>query len=392
MKILFDHQIFEYQKFGGISRYFFELLHCFQENKIAEWELPIQYSNNEYLLHLQGIGQISPIPVERDPYTDFLFGYNFKGKDKIYRIANLIAPLKPPVNFSQANKDLVIEKLKKGDFDVFHPTYYDSYFIDFIGNKPFVITVYDLIHEIFPEYSLGDVNIKSDVLFKRANKIIAISESTKKDLINVLGINENKIVVNHLASSLGTFVSLEPNKLLNIIPTKFLLFVGNRTIYKNFYFFAQLFAAISKDYNDLYLVCTGKDFDAEEIGFLERIGIKEKVRHFYVNDNELSYLYKNAFAFVFPSLYEGFGIPILEAFSFGCPVLASASSSITEVGGDAVLYFNPKNAESMVDALKLILEDENYRNDLISKGYNQLSKFSWLKTTEATLAIYNDII
>ena len=390
MKILFDHQIFELQKFGGISRYFFELLNHYSKTHTVQWELPIRYSDNEYLTALEKLSPVYPKPG--DPFEQFLPNIAFKGKRKLYEYTKGF--LKPNVDFSYAetNKQLVIEKLKKGDFDVFHPTYYDPYFLEFIGTKPYVLTVYDLIHEVFPEYSLGDTNLKNKELLANASKIIAISESTKRDLINILGIDENKIEITYLANSLKANSSAAEPNFTPPLPNKYILFVGNRSLYKNFYFFAQIFASIKNEFPDFEIVCTGSKFTDKEEIFLEKLGIKHRVKQYYVNDNELCRLYSKAHAFIYPSLYEGFGIPVLEAFSMLCPVLASSSSSLIEVGGDAAIYFDPKNAKSLSSALRLIMDDGLLRTTLIEKGQKQLAKFSWPKTASLTMEIYKSII
>ena len=173
-----------------------------------------------------------------------------------------------------------------------------------------------------------------------------------------------------------------------MIPKKYLLYVGGRWDYKNFLFFTQMVSSLIKDHPDLNVVCTGSPFNASENYLLNKLGIKHLFHNAFVSDEELSYLYKNALAFVFPSMYEGFGLPILEAFSCGCPVLASNSSSLTEVGGDAAIYFEPKNPGSMLNALKTIVTSPQLRLEKIEKGYKQLEKFSWQNTAALTKRTY----
>jgi glycosyltransferase involved in cell wall biosynthesis len=111
-----------------------------------------------------------------------------------------------------------------------------------------------------------------------------------------------------------------------------------------------------------------------------------------VSDEDLPGFYKNALCFCLPSLYEGFGLPILEAMQYGCPVATSNVSSLPEAGGDAVVYFDPENVEDITKALHSLVNDEELRNKLVKKGYEQIKKFSWEKTARETLRILEDVV
>jgi glycosyltransferase involved in cell wall biosynthesis len=144
---------------------------------------------------------------------------------------------------------------------------------------------------------------------------------------------------------------------------------------------------------NLKVFCAGgNDFNEREIYFFKKLNIFDFVKQKNVNDRELIYLYKNAEVFIFPSLYEGFGIPILEAFACGCPVILSRSSSFPEVGEDAVEYFNLNDEKSLLTSIKNILNNFNYREDLIKRGYKQLKKFSWDYTVKKTIKVYEDVL
>lgn len=392
MKILFDHQIFEMQKYGGISRYFFELIKTFDKNGDVNWELPIRFSRNEYLKNISKFRDtLLPKSEIKDEKDKFLWGMKFKGKGILFRIKKRISPGIIIDKESELNKSAVIEKLQKGNYDIFHPTYYDEYFLNYIGDKPFVLTVYDLIHQIFPEFGMYETRDKNKNLLQKAKKIIAISESTKRDLVSIFDIDERKIAVTHLAHFIQENNTVSDD-FKNKLPLKYILFVGHREAYKNFLFFAQLFGSLSEKQKDLYVVCTGSPFNSGEHYFFNKLGIEDKMFHTVVNDNELAYLYKNAIAFIFPSMYEGFGLPVLEAFSCGCPVLVSSSSSLLEIGEDAVIYFEPKNPASMLHALTEVLNNSDLRSEKIAKGYQQLQKFSWNKTATETRQIYSQIL
>jgi len=367
MKVLYDHQIFTSQIYGGISRYFFELIKNFKNDNEIRYELSLKYSNNCYLKKLNNL-----------PYKTFLGKYSFRGK---HRLLNIL------------NKRVSKKYISKGDYNIFHPTYYDPYFVDYIGNKPFVLTIHDMIHEIFPEIFLpkDKASERKKLLAQKATKIIAISENTKRDIIKFLGIDENKIEVIYLGNS---FNINKDDKPINIMtPKKYILFVGGRRGYKNFELFIKAISTLLNDDVKLNVVCAGgAKFNDMEIEKLKNSKIKDKVYYYSGSDSVLAYLYQKAVAFVFPSLYEGFGIPILEAFSCGCPVIASNTSSLPEVAGDAAMYFDPTNKLSISSSIQKVIYDNNLKNQLIYKGYQRVKEFTWEKTAKKTKILYEDIL
>jgi glycosyltransferase involved in cell wall biosynthesis len=172
------------------------------------------------------------------------------------------------------------------------------------------------------------------------------------------------------------------------------LFVGNRGIYKNFTFFIKSISPLLFEEKDLYLVCAGGgDFSYDEIHLFDDLKIKGKVLHYPItHDSTLSQLYQKAALFAFPSLYEGFGIPVLEAFSCGCPVAVSNSSSLPEVGGEAVKYFDPNNLESIQKVVDEIVHNNSLQDTLRSRGYQRLKLFSWEKTAQNTKKVYDNLL
>lgn len=366
MKILYDYQAFTLQKYGGISRYFYELMSEFDKMKNIETITSLVVSNNHYISDKKFVNYFELFPSKQ-----------FRGKQRVF---NLI------------NKPNTIFKLKQQTFDVFHPTYYDPYFLNYLGNKPFVLTVYDMIHEKFSDmFSVNDKTTEQKrLLVEKATKIIAISESTKKDLIELFGTDESKIKVVYLGNSMFPKPDI---KLSFDIPKKYLLFVGGRGSYKNFERFIKSISDILKQDKELFVLCTGGGkFGSSENQLFTELGISNQVLQYNLDDNSLAYFYKNALAFIFPSLYEGFGIPVLESFSCGCPLLCSNVSSLPEVAGEAACYFDPYSEKSMIHAVLKVLEDANFREDLINKGYEQLKKFSWKQTAGETKKIYESIL
>lgn len=197
MKILFDHQIFTIQSYGGISRYFTQII----LNLPNDWsyEIPVRYSDNEYLRKLSLISGHRKAYLAIDQLVPEL---DLTKKSILARFIRKINRVKYIESYN-FNKNLTIKLLKKQDFDVFHPTYYDDYFLDFLGNKPFVLTIHDMIHELYPEmFNDQRITAKKAILAKKANHIIAVSENTKKDIVEILGIPDRKITVIHHAMNL----------------------------------------------------------------------------------------------------------------------------------------------------------------------------------------------
>ena len=391
MKILYDDNVFSWQKFGGISRYFVELM--LHSKNFFDWKLSAKFSNNEYLNERPEFSNIRKSPLD----SLFFENWKFRGKGMLKKAINQICDI-GPLYPDRENKNYSKELIVKGEYNVFHPTYYDDYFIDIIPNKPFVLTVHDMIHEIFAEYFPKDretVGRKAN-LIKHASHIIAISESTKRDIIKYFDIPESNISVIYHGASFGLGGPekdfCDPILLQKLkLPRKYILFTGSRTGYKNFDYFILSITEIMLANNDLYLVCTGRPFTSDEKKFLNKQGFSMRVRIYSASDAELFVIYSHALCFIFPSLYEGFGLPILEAFSAGCPVILNNASSLPEIGGDAALYFDIKQPESLSMQLKRMLNNSDLRSELTSKGHSRLKQFSWEKTTSLTAEVYRKV-
>jgi len=249
-----------------------------------------------------------------------------------------------------------------------------------------------MIHEKFaskyPE--LGNnkkiFNQKKELIYK-APKVIAISESTRNDLVEIYGVDANKIDVIYLGSSFNA--NSESNQ--PILSKPYILFVGSRSGYKNFSFCVEALHENLKN-NDISFVCAGGGgFNHDEIDLINHLGLNDLVIQYSITDQILANLYKYSIAFVFPSLYEGFGIPVLEAFACNTPCLLSNGGSLPEVGGEAAVYFDPLNADSINNSINLILDDKNLRNGLINSGNQRLNIFSWKNTYDKTIKFYNTL-
>jgi glycosyltransferase involved in cell wall biosynthesis len=366
MRILFDDQIFSMQKFGGISRYFVELITRLNQTPGVKAELPLLYSDNQHSIEKR-------LALINKPLRD----YNLPGKFRLHEML---------VSLTGKN---VNRHIASGKYDIFHPTYYSSAFLSRMPKgKPFVLTVYDLTHEkIFPDYK-NDVAADKKQLLEKANAIIAISENTKKDIIEVYKIPEEKITAIHLSTS----VTKDDFEVVKDLPERYILFVGSRGGYKSFTFFVESIMDLLQQDDSLKIVCAGGGvFIDKEIQFMKEKNIESKILNVPVNDRRLSYLYQKALLFVFPSLYEGFGIPVLEAFACGCPCVLCNTSSLPEVGGEAADYFTPGSQQSLFKTVEDLLEDETKRQELVFKGMQRVKQFSWDKMTEETMTVYKSV-
>ncbi|MFN8356518.1 MAG: glycosyltransferase family 1 protein [Spirosomataceae bacterium] len=370
MKVLYDHQSFTGLKYGGVARYYYELMNVFSKRKDVEFELALQYSNNDY---------INGAAFSR--HRNFSTFFNQLTTAKVMSLVNRLNSLR---------------LIRQGGFDIFHPTYYHKYFLDHIGDKPFVLTFHDSTnekyHHLYPSLG-GDLHDLKQQLLNRAHKVIAVSEATKADMLHYFDVDESKVEVIYHGSA---FTNIIPNGAATKlkIPERYLLYVGNRSDFKNFPFFLGAIQPLLKKDNDLFLICAGgKRFTREEKQLLSDLSLTEKViYHDIPNDEVLYVLYQKAIAFIFPSLNEGFGIPILEAFSAGCPVALSDASSFPEVAQQAGIYFDPKEADSILATVEKLVEDESLRIKLIEQGYSRLQHFSTEKTAQQTLEVYRQAI
>ena len=366
MKIIYDHQIFHSQKYGGISRYFYELYKEFNKESFKDItaEIYILSTENYYLKNSSFKNKINPTIPYFNKYTKRLSKY---------------------INLFYSNFTL-----KKRDYDIFHPTYYNKYFLKSIGDKPFVLTIHDMIHEIYAGkyFDQNDSTIiQKRILAKKANKIIAISKNTKSDIIKFYDIPEEKIKVIYHGYSNIAKENYKP-----LISNQYILYVGSRNGYKNFKLFLKSISDILLKNEQLILFCAGGGkFNESELDLINKLNINNSIIQKNVSDKELASLYSNAKAFIYPSLYEGFGIPILEAFNFGCPAIISDKSSFPEVAGEAVEYFNPTELNSIKNSIEKVVFNEYIRSEMIQKGYERLKKFNWKKTALETLKIYKNL-
>lgn len=321
-------------------------------------------------------------------------------------IENLIASLKkyyPKHEYIFFTQGDTVSK----DVDIVHRPYFEPFFITmpFFKRHKTIVTIHDLIPLVFPQYFPSGVRGKikweiQKVLLRQADAIITDSMCSKKDIVKHTGIAEEKIHIVYLAAT-DEFRVMKSTSLLGRmrikynLPHKFALYVGDVTWNKNL---PRLLEAVTKI--DVPLVMVGKalinkNFDRKNPWNQDLVNVQELahddkriIRLGFVPTDELVILYNLATIFVMPSLYEGFGLPILEAMSCGCPVVTTRRGSIPEIAGEAVMYSEADSSDDIARSIYAVFQNEKVQRDLSKRGPMQAQKFTWRKTVEGTMRVY----
>lgn len=365
ISVLYDYQVLAFQKRGGISRYFYELY----RNFTGKYEDELQVKISAY------------------------FSCNYYFEDVLKRADIVPKYIGKWINMLVVLKDIYEGAICGKQYDVIHPTYYFPEYLKYIPKfirekSKLIITVYDLIHELY--YPVSEETRKRELIMQAADGIIAISENTKQDILRIYPtVSADKIEVIHLGNSMKV-----PKCRSNVrFPEKYILMVGNRGEYKNGRILYKAFSLVREEIEDVCLLCIGGgDFDEEEKGMLRSLQIDNVTFQMSLSDEELYYAYKNALCFVFPSMYEGFGLPIIEAFFCQCPVILSNASCFPEIAQDAALYFEPKDYEGLAKKIVHLINDRLLSEQLIQRANMRLEDFSWDKTVEKTYKFYQRIV
>lgn len=382
MRILYDDQGFV-EHHGGVSRYFTEIMKRLPDG--FEYVLPLISTSNEYLHNAP-----FNLPLHKQDVYDFIrdwcHGRSFPGVSRVYRFYARLMPQRFPSG-ELANVRKVRKALKEGDFDVFHPTGPHWIRDDWkmvVGKKPIVVTVHDLIPELL--YGSKRTMACRRQVLKAASHVIAVSESTKRDVIRLYGIPKEKIsVIYHGYLPIDTTIPLRDQP-----HDPYVVYVGKRNGYKNFRFLVEAIASLLKN-KDLMLFCTGSEFSLDERSFFDSLGVSHRIVQRFVLDEEMPALFKNAVAFVYPSIFEGFGMPILDAFSSGCPVILSRTSCFPEVADDAALYFEKGDAATLCNHVEALMHDDDLRQSMIQRGHDRVKMFSWEKSVSESARVYADL-
>ncbi len=351
------------QKRVGISEYAYQLILEFSKLK----------TDHEFIIYLKDR------PLSDMPTPSANFTYKLVGPRKMW---------------TQFGLPLSLYFGKKPDI-FFSPTHYAPR----LSPVPTAISIMDLSYIYFPELfnkkDLYQLQNWSKYSIKNAAAIFTISNSSRNDIIKEYAVDSGKIHPTYLGIKNNESIknySMEDLRKKFGIESDYILFVGTLQPRKNIVKLIEAFSKLKN--NKLNLIIVGKKGwqYADILSAPAKYGVGEKVKFLdFVADEDLPSLYKNALCFALPSLYEGFGLPVLEAMKYGCPVVASNVSSLPEAGGDAALYFDPNNPLDIANTLQKVIDSSSLREEMIKKGYNQIKKFSWEKTAKETLSVLESI-
>lgn len=272
--------------------------------------------------------------------------------------------------------------------------------IPFFSPVPVVVTIHDVIPHVFPHQYLTNIlerlyyETALRISIKRSKKIITISEFSRQELITHYGVKPDKIATILLAYNrsfrkINDVALLKPVREKYKLNEKYLLAIGGSEYRKNM---QRLINVYQRYFSSAYklVVIGGKWRDVDLPG---KYANDKKIR-FLTNipEEDLIAIYNMAEVFVFPSFYEGFGIPVLEGMACGVPVITSNVSSMPEVGGDAAVYFDPYNENDMAEKIGMVLKDRNLRQTMTDRGLNKVKEYSWEKCAEETLRVYREVL
>lgn len=366
VRLLVDHQAFSLQNYGGITAYY-------------EWLLPRLKKYGIYYnlsLFISSNYQISKI-------KNHLF----------LNISDSIVRQYVKYVYFLLNSFYTFLQMKFTDYDIFHATYHEPYFLRFLSDKKLVVTIYDCANEGIGSMEKWTKRIIENrkKLINRADCVIAISNEVKKDIIKYYNVDSNKIKVIYLFGPLGS------NKLVGIKKVsesdRFVLYIGTRGFNKNFELFVKAYQKFNIMYPDIKLVCLGGGkFTDKELTLFEKLNITQKISWKYIitDKDAVDYL-QAASMFVYPSLNEGFGVPIVNAFVCGCPVVASDLEVFKETFDGAFVSFKSKSIRSLVNAMDKVLKNPKiiYENKL--KGYQYVNKYTIERMVKETANVYKSL-
>lgn len=337
-------------------------------------------TDNDYLLYL-------PRPLRKDfPIRQENFKYRILCSPKLWTIWTQV---RIPLDLMFQKPDILF--LPSHSLPRYHPC-------------KTVVTIHDLAFLTFPAYFKAKDRIIqrkiTSYAIKNADRIIAVSHSTKRDIIKYYHVNSEKItVIYHGGGEIRRPIS-DSDKIEEVrqkynLPTRYILYLGVLQPRKNLARLIKAFDSLLKDQKIAQgLVIAGKKgwLYQDIFDTVKRLKLQDKVSFTgYIPTNDLPMLLAGADLFVLPSLYEGFGLPVLEAMACGTPVITSNVSSLPEVVGNAAILIDPYNIKEMADAIYRVLHNENLKSEMVRKGLKQAKKFSWEKTARKTLEIYKEV-
>ena len=361
MRLAFDEQIFVAQHYGGISRLFAELSKQFLRDDALEVDLlPLDAPVvNRYLLD-------EPHLRDRLKVTD--------AGTTVAALARYFVRMRP-----------------RTSVDVIHNTFYLPHGLAGYPQAHRVVTVHDMIPELLPKRRrrLVFISLKRRYVMS-ADHVICVSEATRNDMLRVYGDIKAPIsVVYHGVDPI--FRPGDPR--VPGLPDRYLLFVGNRGQYKDANVLLKAFASLRAKDDNLALVFTGGGaFSRAERAQHQELRIADRISQVSLKDTVMSGAYGNALMCVFPSRFEGFGLPALEAMASGIPAVVARATSLPEVGGDAAAYFEPGRADQLADLISEILGDSALRTRMVAAGLERAGQFTWATAAERTADVYRSML
>ncbi|QDG51708.1 glycosyltransferase family 4 protein [Persicimonas caeni] len=359
MDVYFSHHIFDRQTYGGISRYCTEL-HRGLRRAGMQSRIAAGLHINAYL-----------------DEVDEVWGA---------RVSKRAGTNTARLQFNRCTDSLLRALLP--ETAIYHVTFHDRVVLPKRARLAF--TVHDLIRERVagPEAFAQPLSTRKRSLAELADVVFTVSHCTKRDLVELFDIPADKIFVTHLGTSFSRFTDVRPDDAL----APYVLYVGARQGAADYKNFAQMVRALSSSRvgQEANLVCFGGgEFTSEQVDLLDRCGLRERTHLMKGDDRCLARLFAGARCLVYPSLYEGFGLPPLEAMTMGCPVVCSERSSIPEVVGSAAVFFDPEDVESMSSAIEQVYFDNQLRTTLSRRGRERSRQFQWSTTVKKTLDGYH---
>jgi glycosyltransferase involved in cell wall biosynthesis len=365
LRIVFDDEIFTAQFAGGASRVFCEL--------------------GEALARHRDIIPLMRFPLTANRHLAASTVFQGHALNHYHGVPGLRRLMRA------FNRRAVFNALDRGEADIVHATWYDPTLIRRAGNIPVVMTVHDMLPELMPDAGLGTAHGAKLAVVPHADRIVAVSETTAEALCQLTGISRDIVRVIYHGVSDGLRWRPAENRPPRL-PLSFLLFVGRRDGYKNFRGIAASVAQLLRRDQAMHLVCVGAGpLHREEILPFEAAGVADRVLQIEADDRLLAACYAHAAAFLFPSFYEGFGLPLLEAMINRCPVVSSNGGALPEVADDAALYFDPAHPEAIVDLIEGLSRDRTRREALVARGLRRAADFSWDRAAAQYADLYREL-
>jgi glycosyltransferase involved in cell wall biosynthesis len=305
-------------------------------------------------------------------------------------------------NYSVLEQFSVPLALKRASVDLFHAPHY---VVSPLTTCPTVVTIHDCIHLRFPQYlpsraAYVYARAMMTIAARRARRILTVSQASKEDILRYLKVPASKIEViyNALDERLAVVPTAEDISRVRdrfLLTSPFVLYAGNIKPHKNVDRLIEAFSILRRRGDDVKLLIIGDEISKYPNlrRLVHRFQLHQYVRFLgFVPDATLAVLYRLATVFVFPSLYEGFGLPPLEAMASGTPVITSNVSSLPEVVGDAALLIDPMSASAIAAAMARVLDDQDLREDLVRRGYERVKAFSWERSVRRIREVYAEVL